>query len=175
MLREAGFGADEIAALIASRRRRRPERDVAESVGTVACAHRARPAGAAAELLRMSELAERAGVSAATIKHYLREGLLPEPVRRRRNMAWYPREFVERMRLIKQLQEERFMPLKVIREVLEREDAEPERLRALIELEDRILERGAGRRAERSRRDGGRASATASRRRRWSGSRSSAC
>ena len=39
-------------------------------------------------------------------------------------MAWYPPEFVERIRLIKRLQEERFMPLKVIREVL---DEDPER------------------------------------------------
>lgn len=31
------------------------------------------------------------------------------------------------------------MPLRVIRDLLEREDAEPERLRAMIELEDRIL------------------------------------
>ena len=37
-------------------------------------------------------------------------------------MAWYPPEFVERVRLIKQLQEERFLPLKVIREVIEQED-----------------------------------------------------
>ena len=63
-------------------------------------------------LLKMRELAEASGVSAGTIKHYLREGLLPEPVRTSRNMAYYPPEFVERIRLIKQLQEERFMPLK---------------------------------------------------------------
>jgi DNA-binding transcriptional MerR regulator len=93
---------------------------------------------AAARLLRMGQLAEASGVSAATIKHYLREGLLPEPVKTSRNMAYYPPEFVERIRLIKQLQEERFMPLKVIREVL---DADPERARAMVELEDRILER----------------------------------
>ena len=31
-------------------------------------------------LLKMKELAEASGVSAGTIKHYLREGLLPEPV-----------------------------------------------------------------------------------------------
>jgi DNA-binding transcriptional MerR regulator len=93
------------------------------------------------ELLRISELAERSGVPVATIRHYLREGLLPEPVKTSRNMAYYPPEFIERIRLIKQLQEERFMPLKVIRDLLEREDAEPERLRAMIELEDRILER----------------------------------
>jgi DNA-binding transcriptional MerR regulator len=86
----------------------------------------------------MRELAEASGVPAATIKHYRREGLLPEPVKTSRNMAYYPREFVDRIRLIKQLQEERFMPLRVIREVLEED---PERARALVELEDRILER----------------------------------
>jgi DNA-binding transcriptional MerR regulator len=93
------------------------------------------------ELLKISELAERADVPVATVRHYLREGLLPEPVKTSRNMAYYPPEFVERIRLIKQLQEERFMPLRVIRDLLEREHAEPERLRSMIELEDRILER----------------------------------
>jgi DNA-binding transcriptional MerR regulator len=99
------------------------------------------------DLLRMRELAEAAGVSAGTIKHYLREGLLPEPIKTSRNMAYYPREFVERVKLIKQLQEERFLPLKVIKEILENgEQGEgPERLRALIELEDRVLERALGR------------------------------
>jgi DNA-binding transcriptional MerR regulator len=79
-------------------------------------------------LLKMAELAERSGVSAATIKHYLREGLLGSGegvVKTSRNMAWYPPQFVDRLKLIKRLQEERYMPLKVIREVLE---------------EDRVLE-----------------------------------
>ena len=95
-------------------------------------------------LLKMSELAERSGVSAGTIKHYLREGLLPEPVRTSRNMAYYPVDFVERIRLIKRLQEDRFMPLKVIKGVME---SDPDRAQALVEAEDRILERalaGAG-------------------------------
>jgi DNA-binding transcriptional MerR regulator len=89
-------------------------------------------------LLKMSELAEASGVSAGTIKHYLREGLLPEPVKTSRNMAYYPPDFVERIKLIKQLQEERFMPLKVIKGML---DEDPDRAKALVELEDRILER----------------------------------
>ena len=92
-------------------------------------------------LLKMKELAEASGVSAGTIKHYLREGLLPEPVKTSRNMAYYPPDFVERIRLIKQLQEERFMPLKVIKSML---DEDPGRARTLVELEDRILERAAG-------------------------------
>jgi DNA-binding transcriptional MerR regulator len=76
--------------------------------------------------LRMSELAEASGVSTGTIKHYLREGLLPEPVRTSRNMAYYPPDFVERIRLIKRLQEERFLPLRLIKGVLE--DAERPRI-----------------------------------------------
>ena len=52
-------------------------------------------------LLRMRELAEASGVPAPTIKHYLREGLLPEPVKTSRNMAYYPPEFVDRIKLIK--------------------------------------------------------------------------
>jgi DNA-binding transcriptional MerR regulator len=74
-------------------------------------------------MLKMSELAERSGVSTGTIKHYLREGLLgaqDDVVRTSRNMAYYPPEFVERIQLIKRLQEERFMPLRVIRELLDR-------------------------------------------------------
>jgi DNA-binding transcriptional MerR regulator len=98
------------------------------------------------EMLRMGELAEAAGVSAATIKHYLREGLLPEPVKTSRNMAYYPAEFVERIRLIKQLQEERYMPLRVIKDLL---DEDPDRAKALIELGDRLLERARAGESER--------------------------
>jgi DNA-binding transcriptional MerR regulator len=97
--------------------------------------HDAEPNG---DMLKMRELAARSGVTAGTIKHYLREGLLPEPVKTSRNMAYYPAEFVDRIKLIKQLQEERFMPLKVIKGML---DEDPERAKAMIELEDRILER----------------------------------
>jgi DNA-binding transcriptional MerR regulator len=92
-------------------------------------------------MLKMSELAERSGVSGGTIKHYLREGLLgdgDEIKRTSRNMAYYPEDFVERIRLIKRLQEDRFMPLRLIREVMAEE---PERAARMVEIEDRILER----------------------------------
>jgi DNA-binding transcriptional MerR regulator len=97
-------------------------------------------------LLKMSELAERSGVSAGTIKHYLREGLLGEGdgiVRTSRNMAYYPPEYVERITLIKRLQEDRFMPLRVIKGML---DEDPDRAHKLVELEDRIIERALERR-----------------------------
>jgi DNA-binding transcriptional MerR regulator len=89
-------------------------------------------------LLKMSELAERSGVSAGTIKHYLREGLLGDGAdieRTSRNMAYYPPAFVERIRLIKRLQEDRFMPLRVIRGVMEEG---PDHAAVLLELGDRI-------------------------------------
>ncbi|MCP9490945.1 MAG: MerR family transcriptional regulator [Solirubrobacteraceae bacterium MAG38_C4-C5] len=109
-------------------------------------------------LLKMSELAQRSGVSAGTIKHYLREGLLggsDEIVRTSRNMAYFPLEYVERIRLIKRLQEVRFMPLGHIRRVLA---DDPQRARALVEIEDRIIERA-------TQREGGRISAAEVRRR----------
>jgi DNA-binding transcriptional MerR regulator len=97
-------------------------------------------------LLRMGELAKASGVPAPTIKHYLREGLLPEPVKTSRNMAYYPPEFVDRIRLIKRLQEERFLPLKAIKNVLEED---PDRAEAMLELGDQILDRALA--GERSR------------------------
>ncbi len=90
------------------------------------------------KLLKMSELVEASGVPGATIKHYLREGLLPEPVKTSRNMAYYRPETIERIDMIKRLQEERFMPLKAIRSVLAED---PDQARALLDVEDRILER----------------------------------
>ena len=98
------------------------------------------------EMLRMGELARASGVSAATIKHYLREGLLPEPMKTSRNMAYYPADFVERIRIIKQLQEERYMPLRVIKDLLEED---PDRAKALIELGDRLLEHALATESER--------------------------
>ncbi len=103
-------------------------------------------ASAEKSLLKMGELVEASGVPAPTIKHYLRLGLLPEPVKTSRNMSYYPPEFVDRIKLIKQLQEERFMPLRAIKSVL---DEDPERARAMLELEDRILDRALA--GERSR------------------------
>ncbi len=49
----------------------------------------------------MSELSARSGISPGTIKHYLREGVLGPSdgiVRTSRNMAYYPPDFVDRLR-----------------------------------------------------------------------------
>ncbi|MBK9031161.1 MAG: MerR family transcriptional regulator [Myxococcales bacterium] len=97
-------------------------------------------------LVRISDLARQAGVPAATIKHYMREGLLPRPsARTSRNMAYYDPRLAERVRAIKDLQTRRFLPLKLIHEILEpapsaavRADADAALRRHLGELEPAI-------------------------------------
>lgn len=70
--------------------------------------------------VKMSTLAALSGVPAATIKHYLREGLLPEAtVKTSRNMAFYDPALADRIRQIKTLQREHFLPLRAIKAVLE--------------------------------------------------------
>jgi DNA-binding transcriptional MerR regulator len=95
-------------------------------------------------LLKISELAELADVPVATVRHYLREGLLPEPVKTSRNMAYYPPEFADRIRLIKRLQEQRFMPLRVIKDLLDSANGDLDRLHALAESGDALVQRALG-------------------------------
>ncbi len=75
--------------------------------------------GGDGRIVKMSVLARLSGVPAATIKHYLNEGLLPEPTRTSRNMAYYDVALVPRIQQIKEIQRTRFLPLKVIKEVLD--------------------------------------------------------
>ncbi len=85
--------------------------------------------------LKISELAEEAGVPVATVRHYLREGLLREGEKTSRNMAYYEPEAIERIRVIKRLQEERYMPLRVIGDLLARDDCTIESLKATLDGE----------------------------------------
>ncbi len=70
------------------------------------------------KLMRISELAEVTGVSVQTIHYYLRDGLLSSPIKTAPNMAYYGPEHIEDIRLIKELQEKRYLPLSVIKLVL---------------------------------------------------------
>ena len=70
-------------------------------------------------VLKMKELEARTGVNREAIRFYIREGILPQPHKPQKNVAHYSEEHVLRIRLIKKLQEERFMPLGRIKDVLE--------------------------------------------------------
>ncbi len=65
--------------------------------------------------MRISEVSRITGVSLPTIHYYVREGLISPAVKTARNMAYYSPECIEDIRLIKQLQLKRFLPLSAIR------------------------------------------------------------
>lgn len=65
--------------------------------------------------MRMRDLERESGVSRETIRFYIREGLLPEPIRSHRNSATYTAEHLARLLTIRRLKDERFLPLSVIR------------------------------------------------------------
>ncbi len=71
------------------------------------------------KLLRISELSNRAGVTPRTVRFYIQQGLLPKPAYKRKNMALYNPRCVDQIRAIKKAQSERFLPLVIIRKMLE--------------------------------------------------------
>lgn len=68
--------------------------------------------------MKIKDLIYLTGVSRQTIHYYLREGLLPKPKKTKLNQAEYDQEHVERLLLIKELQERFFLPLSVIKEII---------------------------------------------------------
>ncbi|MCW5892296.1 MAG: MerR family transcriptional regulator [bacterium] len=95
--------------------------------------------------MRMRDLERVTGVGRETIRFYIREGLLPEPERTGRNSAWYDARFVERLRLVRELRQKRFLPLHVIKAIVGG-DAAPSRdeVRTLVELDGKLFPAVAG-------------------------------
>lgn len=99
-------------------------------------------------LVKISELARLSEVPAPTIKHYIREGLLPGPARRTsRNMAYYDPRLAERVRTIKELQHSHFLPLKLIGDLLEPPPSANLRADVSAEVRSRLGELGPAIRA----------------------------
>lgn len=69
--------------------------------------------------MKMRELEKRTGVHRETIRVYLRQGLLPQPVRPRPNVAEYGEDHVRGILAIRELQHERGLPLARIRRALD--------------------------------------------------------
>ncbi len=66
----------------------------------------------------MKDLCALTGLERQTVHFYIQEGLVPEGHKVGRNMAFYGPEHLERLRLVKKLQQERFLPLRAIRAVV---------------------------------------------------------
>lgn len=110
--------------------------------GVVSSAPIRPPAGS----LRISDLAREAGVSAQTIHYYLRSGLLLPPVRTARNMAYYGPQQLEDIRLIRELQAKRYLPLSVIKLILDakREGKDPRDVEGMRLLDELFRPQGPG-------------------------------
>lgn len=74
--------------------------------------------------MRMAELSRESGVPVATIKYYLREGLLPAGERTGRTQARYAEQHVRRLRLVRALLEVGGLSVAQVAEVLAAMDAD---------------------------------------------------
>jgi DNA-binding transcriptional MerR regulator len=96
--------------------------------------------------LRMKDLCEITGLSRQAIHFYIQQGLVPEGKKTGRNMAYYGEDHLERLRLIKKLQEERFLPLRAIRAVLGGKSGgfSKEQRKLLADVKTRLLDAPPG-------------------------------
>lgn len=99
-----------------------------------------KPAAEQTQTLKMKHLVERTGVPRQVIHFYIQQGLLPEGRKTGRNMAYYDASHVERIELVRKLQHERFLPLKVIKAMLDQTDESfsPAQKRLLSEVKDHL-------------------------------------
>jgi DNA-binding transcriptional MerR regulator len=74
------------------------------------------------KLLKMQELSQATGVSGGTIRYYVQKGILPRPLKTHKNMAYYDETYIERIRAIKELQKKRYLPLSIIKMIIESRD-----------------------------------------------------
>jgi DNA-binding transcriptional MerR regulator len=70
------------------------------------------------ERMRMKELTVATGVPKGTIQYYIKEGLIPKPIKTQTNMAYYSTDHINAIRLIKELQSKRYLPLSVIKKIV---------------------------------------------------------
>lgn len=68
--------------------------------------------------MKISELVKRTNVPKETIHYYIREGLLRKPRKTGKNTVNYNETYVDQIRIIKALQDNYFLPLSVIKEIL---------------------------------------------------------
>ncbi len=85
-------------------------------------------AGEEKKQMKISDLEERTGIPRETIHYYIREGLLPPPFKKGLRLAYYDESYVSLIDLIKKLQEERYLPLSVIRNLFREQKYDIEEL-----------------------------------------------
>ena len=93
------------------------------------------------KLMRMRELSEASGISKTTIKYYIREGLIPRPIKTHPNSAYYNDTHLKAILSVRELRSKRFLPLSVIKEIVGhgKEQLSIEEVRTLTQMEGRLF------------------------------------
>ncbi|OFW60166.1 MAG: hypothetical protein A2V52_04290 [Actinobacteria bacterium RBG_19FT_COMBO_54_7] len=69
-------------------------------------------------LLKVSQISKATGVSTSAINYYVRIGLLPQPIKTHKNMAYYDSSYIQMINYIKRLQLQKHLPLDQIKEIM---------------------------------------------------------
>ena len=89
--------------------------------------------------MKISELTKQTGVSKETIHHYIREGLLRKPRKAGRKIADYGEVYVRQIRLIKELRDNYFLPLPIIKKILKEQNKHTPSEQSSFQLQSEYL------------------------------------
>ena len=88
--------------------------------------------------LKIGEIARKSGVPVSTIHFYVKEGLLPPPEKVNKKMAYYDESCIKKLEAIQHLQEKKYYPLAVIKNILRRMD-DGFTFEEAVEVEDAVF------------------------------------
>lgn len=93
------------------------------------------------KLIKMKKLTEETGIPKGTIQYYIKEGLIPKPIKTHPNMAYYSRVHIDAIRLVKELQSKRFLPLSVIKKILKnkKDGLNVDEIRTIAEMDGKLF------------------------------------
>lgn len=89
--------------------------------------------------MKISELAKRTGVSKETIHHYIREGLLRKPRKTGKKAVDYGEVYVRQIRLVKELRDNYFLPLPIIKKILKEQKKQTPSEQSSFQLQSEYL------------------------------------
>ncbi len=93
------------------------------------------------KMIRIKQLSAETGVAKGTIQYYVKEGLIPRPIKTSANMGYYTQEHINAIRLVKELQSKRFLPLSVIKKMItdEKGRMSVDEIKTLVEIDGRLF------------------------------------
>lgn len=91
------------------------------------------------EEMKISTVVKRTGVPKETIHFYIREGLLRKPHKSRINFADYNENHVDKIRFIKELRENYYFPIPLIRKIIKKVKKQPSSDQAFFELHSKYF------------------------------------